>query len=96
MSAYQTILSRIPVNLPSGKSRIIGNTVEIGMKLAEQVAVIDKRDDLTAKGRAGLMRAYLKSTAINGRSIRGARPSRKWPLVKCHQTMPSFALCFAE
>jgi hypothetical protein len=63
MSAYKTITDRIPSNMPPGKSKIVGATLVIGTDLAEAIATIARRDDLTPKGRANLMRVHIKNTA---------------------------------
>jgi hypothetical protein len=60
MDAYGTLLSRIPGNAPAGKSKVI--RAALGLTFKGALAEAAKRDDLTAKGKAGLIEKQLKAT----------------------------------
>src|SRR5262245_53138255 len=60
MNAYEALLARLPANGPVGKSNIVRVVLAAGTTLQDTTRAIGKRDDLSAKGRAGLHANTLK------------------------------------
>lgn len=70
MDIYETLQNRIPAKATAGKAKVIRKVLETSRQLKDAIDLIERRDDLSTKGRAQLLD---KQVQVTGATLRRAQ-----------------------